>query len=95
MLGPERAAAIVDETDRMMRHTLEGQALESAWIEDNACDLDDGDYLHMCLKKTSWYSFVYPMRVGATIAMGARPADEFTRFGWYLSARPSRSRTTC
>ncbi len=85
-LGPERAAAIVDETDRMMRHTLEGQALELAWIADNACDLDDGDYLRMCLKKTSWYSFVYPMRVGATIAMGPRPADAFTRFGWYLGA---------
>lgn len=86
LIGPERAAAIVDETDRMMRHTLEGQALELAWIADNACDLDDGDYLRMCLKKTSWYSFVYPMRVGATIALGPRPADAFTRFGWYLGA---------
>jgi geranylgeranyl diphosphate synthase type II len=86
VLGSERAAGIVDETQRMMRHTLEGQAIELAWIRDNVCSLEPGDYLRMCLKKTSWYSFVYPMRVGATIAVGPRPLTQFCRFGWYLGA---------
>jgi geranylgeranyl diphosphate synthase type II len=41
----------------------------------------------MCLKKTSWYSFIYPLTVGA---MMARPAlsrrSMFHRFGWYVGA---------
>jgi geranylgeranyl diphosphate synthase type II len=86
IVGPERAAFIVEETERMMRHTLEGQAIELAWIFDNVCDLEPADYLRMCLKKTSWYSFIYPMRVGATIAAGARPLNDFCRFGWYVGA---------
>jgi geranylgeranyl diphosphate synthase type II len=86
VVGPERAARIVEETERMMRHTLEGQALELAWIHDNVCDLAPSDYLRMCLKKTSWYSFIYPLRVGATIATGGRPLNEFCQFGWYVGA---------
>jgi geranylgeranyl diphosphate synthase type II len=85
IVGPEQAAWIVDETERMMRHTLEGQALELAWIRDNVCVLEPVDYLRMCLKKTSWYSFIYPMRVGARIAAGSRPND-FYQFGWYVGA---------
>jgi geranylgeranyl diphosphate synthase, type II len=86
IIGPERATAIVGETERMMRHTLEGQALELAWISDNVCALEPVDYLRMCLKKTSWYSFIYPMRVGATVAGSARPASDFCQFGWYVGA---------
>ena len=41
----------------------------------------------MCLRKTSWYSFIYPLRVGALIAKrGALEADRFCRFGWYFGA---------
>ena len=71
----------------MMRLSLEGKAIELAWIRDNACRLAPADYLRMCLKKTSWYSFIYPMRIGAIIARGA-PVDprRFTRFGWYFGA---------
>jgi geranylgeranyl diphosphate synthase type II len=86
IVGAERAAFIVQETERMMRHTLEGQAIELAWIRNNVCNLAPADYLRMCLKKTSWYSFIYPMRVGATIAAGPFPLNAFCRFGWYLGA---------
>jgi geranylgeranyl diphosphate synthase type II len=85
-LGPGRAALVVEETERMLRHSLEGQAIELGWIRDNVCDLESQDYLRMCLKKTSWYSFIYPMRVGAIIAEGAQDADRFSRFGWYVGA---------
>jgi geranylgeranyl diphosphate synthase, type II len=86
-LGPTASFAITEETHSMMRHSLEGQAIELAWIRDNACKLKPSDYLQMCLKKTSWYSFIYPMRVGAIIARGA-PLDmnRFCRFGWYFGA---------
>ena len=41
----------------------------------------------MCLKKTSWYSFIYPLRVGALIARGGQlDADKFCRLGWYFGA---------
>lgn len=86
ILGPERSALVVDETERMMRYSLEGQAIELGWIRDNACDLGPRDYLRMCLKKTSWYSFIYPLRVGAIVAEGAQAAARFGRLGWYLGA---------
>jgi geranylgeranyl diphosphate synthase type II len=85
--GPTASFAIMEETECMMRHSLEGQALELAWIRDNVCRLKPADYLRMCLKKTSWYSFIYPMRAGAIIARGS-PLDpkRFSRFGWYFGA---------
>jgi geranylgeranyl diphosphate synthase type II len=86
ILGPRVSWQVVAETERMMRHSLEGQAVELAWIRDNVCRLDVKDYLHMCLKKTSWYSFIYPLRVGALIARGHLEKNQFCRFGWYLGA---------
>jgi geranylgeranyl diphosphate synthase type II len=86
ILGPHVSWLVVAETERMMRHSLEGQAIELAWIGDNVCRLGVKDYLHMCLKKTSWYSFIYPLRVGALIARGHLQENEFCRFGWYLGA---------
>jgi geranylgeranyl diphosphate synthase type II len=85
-LGPEKSWLIVEETHRMMRYSLEGQAIELGWIRDNVCELTARDYLRMCLKKTSWYSFIFPLRVGAIIARGAQRAEQFCRFGWYLGA---------
>ncbi len=85
-LGPARAALVVEETERMMRHSLEGQAIELGWIRDNDCAMGPQEYLRMCLKKTSWYSFIYPMRVGAIVAEGAQDTDRFSRFGWYVGA---------
>ena len=86
-IGPTVSFAITEETEYMMRYSLEGQAIELAWIPDNVCQLKPADYLRMCLKKTSWYSFIYPMRAGAIIARGS-PLDpkRFSRFGWYFGA---------
>jgi len=86
LLGSSASELIAEETERMMRHSIEGQAIELGWILDNVCRLKPRDYLHMCLKKTSWYSFIYPMRVGATVAQGRQPAERFCRLGWYMGA---------
>jgi geranylgeranyl diphosphate synthase type II len=86
ILGPERSGFILQETQEMMRRTLEGQAIELAWIRDNTCELEPKDYLQMCLKKTSWYSFIYPLRVGAIVAQGRQLPQRFLWFGWYLGA---------
>lgn len=86
LLGSRTSELIAEETERMMRHSLEGQAIELGWIRDNVCNLGPRDYLHMCLKKTSWYSFIYPMRVGAIVAQGAQAAERFYHLGWYVGA---------
>jgi geranylgeranyl diphosphate synthase, type II len=66
-LGAGLAWEIFRETETMLGHTLEGQALELAWINDNSCELSDDDYHRMCLKKTSWYTFIYPCRLGTLL----------------------------
>jgi geranylgeranyl diphosphate synthase type II len=87
LLGPQLSWRVMQETEQTLRYSLEGQALELGWIRDNACDLNETDYLQMCLRKTSWYSFIYPLRVGALIAEGGTlEADRFCRFGWYFGA---------
>jgi geranylgeranyl diphosphate synthase, type II len=86
-LGAGLAWDIFRETEMMLGHTLEGQALELAWINDNSGDLKDDDYYRLCLKKTSWYTFIYPCRLGTLLARsGDFGVTTLDRFGWYLGA---------
>ncbi|MER5349208.1 polyprenyl synthetase family protein [Kitasatospora sp. NPDC002551] len=86
-LGAELAWRLFEETELMCRQSLEGQALEIGWIRDNVCGLSSTDYYRMCLKKTSWYTFLYPCRSGLLVAEGAATAaTRLDRFGWYLGA---------
>ncbi len=85
LLGAELSARIFDEFDHLSIETLEGQAMELGWIRDNCCDTTEQDYLLMVLKKTSWYSFIHPTRIGAMIAQPEREdLDAFNRFGFFL-----------
>jgi geranylgeranyl diphosphate synthase type II len=87
VLGYELAARIFDEFDHMSIETIEGQAMELGWIRDNDCNTTEDDYLLMVLKKTCWYSFIHPCRIGALIAQPDRDdLDGFNRFGFYLGA---------
>ena len=65
-LGP--ALKVLGAVSEMSRESVEGQALELAWVRANRWDLDDDDYRRMVTKKTGWYSFITPMRLGATVA---------------------------
>jgi geranylgeranyl pyrophosphate synthase len=38
------------------------------------------------LKKTAWYSFIHPMRIGALLAGAADDLNRFNRFGFLLGA---------
>lgn len=69
-LGP--ALRILRAVARMTRQTVAGQGIELDWVRTNTWQLSDADYLHMVELKTSWYSFITPMQVGA-IAAGTRP----------------------
>lgn len=87
LLGPEATWQIFDEFDHMMAETMEGQAMELGWIRDNDCDTTEDDYVLMVLKKTCWYSFIHPTRIGA---IAAKPdsvdLSAFNSFGYYLGA---------
>lgn len=86
-LGFELTLRILDEVERMARESVEGQAIELGWRNDNATDLRTEDYLLMILKKTCWYTTIFPLRVGALI--GGRSDHDFdglVRFGFFLGA---------
>ena len=71
----------------MVRESIEGQAVELGWRRDNAVVLSEADYLDMVLKKTCWYTTIYPSRVGALIGTRSdRDLDRFLRFGFFLGA---------
>jgi geranylgeranyl diphosphate synthase type II len=87
VLGPDLAWRVLREAERMVRESVEGQALELRWRSENALDLTNDDYLRMILKKTCWYTTIYPSRVGALIATrSASELDRFVRFGFFLGA---------
>ena len=88
-LGPQTALRILDEVDHLLLETLEGQALELGWVRDNylakELDMSADDYLRLVLKKTAWYSFIHPLRIGALAANGKDPnLGRFDRFGFLL-----------
>jgi geranylgeranyl diphosphate synthase type II len=86
-LGLRLAMRVLEEALRMAQETVEGQAIELGWRQDNANHLEDSDYLEMTLKKTCWYTTIFPSRAGALI--GTRDEidlDRFTRFGFFLGA---------
>ena len=84
-LGPAVALRILDEVDHMLVETLEGQATELGWVRDNDLGVGTDDYLRLVLKKTAWYSFIHPLRIGALVAQGAgAPLDRFNRYGYLL-----------
>jgi len=84
-LSPAVALRILDEVDHMLVESLEGQATELGWVRDNDLTVGADDYLRLVLKKTAWYSFIHPMRIGALIANGDdRNLGRFDRFGYLL-----------
>jgi geranylgeranyl diphosphate synthase type II len=86
-LGVRISLRIFEEAERMARETVEGQAIELGWRRKNTVSLDDDDYLRMVLKKTCWYTTIFPLRVGALI--GTRDGIDlecFLRFGFFVGA---------
>jgi geranylgeranyl diphosphate synthase, type II len=87
LLGPHVAMRILEEAEHMARETVEGQAIELGWRRSNAVDLGEEDYLRMVLKKTCWYTTIFPSRVGVLI--GTRDnadLDRFLHFGFFVGA---------
>ena len=86
-LGERLALRVIEEAERMAQETVEGQAIELGWRRDNAVDVTETDYFEMILKKTCWYTTIFPTRIGALIGTRGRiDADRFVRFGFFLGA---------
>ena len=84
-LGPAAALRIFEEVDHLVVETLEGQAMELGWVRDNDLTVEGDDYLRLVLKKTAWYSFIHPLRIGALVANSEDwNLDRFDRFGYLL-----------
>lgn len=84
-LGP--ALRILRSVAHMTRQTVEGQAIELDWVRSNTWRLADADYLEMVELKTSWYSFITPMRVGALAAgVGDERLASLESLGRHLGA---------
>jgi geranylgeranyl diphosphate synthase, type II len=67
-VGVGKALRIMQVIARMARETAEGQAIELDWVRRSRWDVDDDDYRAMVTKKTSWYSFIAPIAIGAIVA---------------------------
>jgi geranylgeranyl diphosphate synthase type II len=79
------ATPILEGWERMIRETLEGQALDLGWQRDNVVDLSLSDYLRMVGKKTAWYTTIEPVAIGALLGSGRLDRAQRTlAFGWFL-----------
>lgn len=63
-VGVTKSLYVMHEVENMARQSVEGQAMELDWIANNTFDLTDSDYFTMCAKKTCWYTFIAPCRIG-------------------------------
>jgi geranylgeranyl diphosphate synthase, type II len=85
IIGVGKTLRVLDVVARMARESAEGQMMELDWIARGSWSLDDASYIRMVYKKTTWYSFITPVRIGA-IAAGASAAtvNAFVRFATLL-----------
>jgi geranylgeranyl diphosphate synthase type II len=68
LMGMGRALRVLEEIAEMARQSAEGQMLELDWIRRRNYVPDERAYARMVHKKSSWYSFITPMTVGAIAA---------------------------
>jgi geranylgeranyl diphosphate synthase type II len=86
-LSERLSRRVSDEFLEMLTRTIEGQSTELGWRAENVVELEPSDYLGLIAQKTSWYTTVWPLRVGALIgSAGTAPLEALTRFGFYLGA---------
>jgi geranylgeranyl diphosphate synthase, type II len=64
IIGVAKSLHVLHEIENMARQSVEGQSMELDWVANNTFDLGDKDYFVMCTKKTCWYTFIAPCRIG-------------------------------
>jgi len=63
-VGVTKSLHVMHEVENMARQSVEGQSMELDWVANHSFDLGDKDYFRMCTKKTCWYTFIAPCRIG-------------------------------
>jgi geranylgeranyl diphosphate synthase, type II len=76
ILGVAKSMFVMHEIENMARQSVEGQAMELDWIANNIFELEDDDYFRMCGKKTCWYTFISPCRIGYIIGQSNISEDD-------------------
>ena len=61
---------LIDALISMQELTLEGQALDLGWTQENRWDITPDEYLFMATSKTAYYSAAYPLLCGAIVGGG-------------------------
>jgi geranylgeranyl diphosphate synthase type II len=91
LIGVSKTLDVLHEIELMAQQSVEGQAMELDWVATNASNLTDEDYFKMCVKKTCWYSFMTPCRIGLIVGHPSahakdlvEPLAQVTRFGMVL-----------
>ncbi|MDJ0509951.1 MAG: polyprenyl synthetase family protein [Crocosphaera sp.] len=91
LVGVTKTMNILHEIEFMAQQSVEGQAMELDWVANNTDNLGDQDYFQMCVKKTCWYTFMTPCRLGLMIGYPEAKAEDLkeplaliTRFGMLL-----------
>ncbi|MBW4491610.1 MAG: polyprenyl synthetase family protein [Oscillatoria princeps RMCB-10] len=91
LIGVSKTLDVLQEIELMAQQSVEGQAMELDWVATNASNLTDQDYFKMCVKKTCWYSFMTPCRIGLIVGHPSahakdlvEPLAQVTRFGMVL-----------
>ncbi|MDJ0516566.1 MAG: polyprenyl synthetase family protein [Trichodesmium sp. MO_231.B1] len=90
-IGIQKTLSVLHEIEFMAQQSVEGQAMELDWVANNTGHLTDQDYFIMCVKKTCWYTFMTPLRIGliighptANLSELVQPLADITRFGMIL-----------
>jgi len=90
-IGVAKTLQVIREIENMALQSVEGQSMELDWVADNIFDLTDEDYFRMCNKKTCWYTFITPCRIGYIVGLPYWQESELTanlatltEFGMYL-----------
>jgi geranylgeranyl diphosphate synthase, type II len=90
-IGVTKTLNVLQEIELMAQQSVEGQAMELDWVADNTANLTDEDYFQMCVKKTCWYTFITPCRIGLIVGNPSanpqslvEPLAGWTRFGMVL-----------
>jgi geranylgeranyl diphosphate synthase type II len=91
VIGVAKTMNIFHEIEFMAQQSVEGQAMELDWVATNISIISEQDYFTMCVKKTCWYSFITPCRLGLIIGSQTssskdlvKPLANLTRFGMIL-----------
>ncbi len=79
------ADAIRHEFVQVIHRTAEGQHLDLTWLAEDRFAVDEDAYLKMVTLKTSWYTVIGPLRIGA-FAAGRVPDPSFVPLGARLGA---------